>query len=205
MAKLTDAAEKKFQSVVHHHGNIIKSAQHHWMAPGALRQDVLDEILNHTLLGNETKHCLFVNYTSDLFQVDVSHLYDPQTLQFTLIVHHPLISNANLLKLYKFFPLQIHLNFLANVSITSDVGKTTSWQLDILNLFKLSPAQIFIHASTSTSFAKEGNDGKFEQVLYRLILSGQCRSHPDHVQIQGCWSFRGDFRTRREHLGSLFN
>jgi hypothetical protein len=58
MAKLTDAAEKKFQSVVHHHENIIKSAQRHWMAPGALCHDVLDEILNHTLCGNETKHCL---------------------------------------------------------------------------------------------------------------------------------------------------
>jgi hypothetical protein len=63
-----------------------------------------------------------VNYTSDLFQVEVSHLYDPKTLQFTLIVHIPLVSNANLLELYKFLPLPIHLNISANVSITPDVG-----------------------------------------------------------------------------------
>ena len=28
-AKLTDIIEKKFQSVVHHHENVVKSAQHH--------------------------------------------------------------------------------------------------------------------------------------------------------------------------------
>ena len=48
-AKITDAVEKKFQSVVHHHENVVKSAQHHRLAPGALPHDVLDEILNHTL------------------------------------------------------------------------------------------------------------------------------------------------------------
>jgi hypothetical protein len=48
-AKLTDVIEKKFQSVVHHHENVVKLAQHHRLAPGALPHDILDEILNHTL------------------------------------------------------------------------------------------------------------------------------------------------------------
>jgi hypothetical protein len=48
-AKITDAVQKKFQSVVHHLENVVKSAQHHRLAPGALPHDVLDEILNHTL------------------------------------------------------------------------------------------------------------------------------------------------------------
>ncbi len=47
--KITDAVEKKFQSVVHHHENVMKSAQHHRLALGALAHNVLDEILNHTL------------------------------------------------------------------------------------------------------------------------------------------------------------
>ncbi len=64
----------------------------------------------------------FVNYASDLFQVEVSHLFDPQTLQFTLIVHIPLVSNANLLELYEFLLLPIHFSVMANVSITPDVG-----------------------------------------------------------------------------------
>jgi len=47
--KITNAVEKKLQSVVHHHENVVKSDQHHRLAPGALPDDVLDEILNHTL------------------------------------------------------------------------------------------------------------------------------------------------------------
>jgi hypothetical protein len=65
----------------------------------------------------------FVNYASDLFQVEVSHLYDPKTLQFTLIIHIPLVSSTNLLELYEFLPLPIHFNFSSNVSITPDVGQ----------------------------------------------------------------------------------
>ena len=85
-AKITDAVEKKFQSVVHHHENVVKSAQHHRLAPGALPHDVLDEILNHTLAVAKKRNMVsFVNYASDLFQVEVSHLYDPKTMQFTLI------------------------------------------------------------------------------------------------------------------------
>jgi hypothetical protein len=48
--KITDAVKKKFQSVVHHHENVVKSAQHHRLAPGALPHDVLDE-QPHTLSG----------------------------------------------------------------------------------------------------------------------------------------------------------
>jgi hypothetical protein len=108
--KITDAVEKKFQSVVHHHKNVVKSAPHHRLAPGALPNNVLDEILNHTLsVARKRNMVSFVNYTSDLFQVEVSHLFDPKTLQFTLIVHIPLVSNANLLELYEFLPLPIHL------------------------------------------------------------------------------------------------
>ncbi len=97
-AKLTDTVEKKFQSVVNHHEKVVKSARYHRLAPGVLPHDILDEILNHTLSMMRKRNIIsFVNYASDLFQVDVSHLYDPKTLQFTLIKHIPLIFNANLL------------------------------------------------------------------------------------------------------------
>jgi hypothetical protein len=97
---------------VHHHENVVKSAQHHCLALGALPHNVLDKILNHTLsVARKTNMVCFVNYASDLFQVEVSHLYDPKTLQFTLIVHIPLVSNVNLLELYEFLLLPIHFNF----------------------------------------------------------------------------------------------
>jgi uncharacterized protein YyaL (SSP411 family) len=47
--KITDAIEKMFQSMVHHHENVVKSAQHHRLAPGALPHDVLDKILNNNI------------------------------------------------------------------------------------------------------------------------------------------------------------
>jgi hypothetical protein len=101
---------------------------------------------------------LFVNYASDLFQVEVSHLYDPRTLQFTLILHIPLVSNTNLLELYEFLPLPIHFNFSEMSQSLLMSARTTFWPLDSQNLFKLSPALICIHASTSEtpSFAREG-------------------------------------------------
>ncbi len=78
MAKLTDAIEKKFQSVVHQHENIGKLAQHHHLAPGALPHDILYEILNHTLtVAKKCNLVSFINYALDIFQVEVSHLYDP--------------------------------------------------------------------------------------------------------------------------------
>jgi len=87
--------------------------QHHRLAPGALPHNVLDGILNHTLSVAKKRNMVsFVNYASDLFQVEVSHLYDPNTLQFTLIVHIPLVLNANLLELYEFLPLPLPLQFL---------------------------------------------------------------------------------------------
>jgi hypothetical protein len=54
--KLTDAVEKKIQSIVNHHENMVKSAQHHRLAPEAFPLDVLDEILNHNLSGEKKKH-----------------------------------------------------------------------------------------------------------------------------------------------------
>jgi hypothetical protein len=120
--KITDAVEKKFQSVVHHHKNMVKSSQQHRLAPGALPHNVLDEILNHTLSVTKKRNMVsLVNYASDLFQVEVSHLYDPKMLH--LIVHIPLVSNENLLELYEFLPLLIHFNFSANVLITPDVDQ----------------------------------------------------------------------------------
>jgi hypothetical protein len=63
-------------------------------------------------------------FASDLFQIEVSHLYTPATIEFTLILHIPMVANSNLLDLYEFLPLPIHFNFASNISITPDVGQT---------------------------------------------------------------------------------
>jgi hypothetical protein len=95
-----------------------------------------------------------VNYTSDLFQIEVSHLYNPVTMEFTLILHIPMVSNTNLLDLYEFLPLPIHFNFSAKVSITPVVSQSNLLASGHLK----SPVQTFTLASASEtpSFAKEG-------------------------------------------------
>jgi hypothetical protein len=124
-SKVTNAIEKKFESVVWHHENVVKSAQHHRLAPGALPHDVLDGIIEHVTAVAKKKNLVpFVTFTSDLFQIEVSHLYSPATNEFTLILHVPMVANSNLLNLYEFLPLPIHFNFAANISITPDVGQT---------------------------------------------------------------------------------
>jgi hypothetical protein len=66
--------------VVHHHENVVKSAQHHWLAPGALPRDILDGIISHVVQAAAKKNLVpFVKFTSDLFQIKVLHLYTPAT------------------------------------------------------------------------------------------------------------------------------
>jgi hypothetical protein len=124
-SKVTDAIEMKFESVVWHHENVVKSAQHHRLAPGALPHDILDGIINHVTAVTKKKNLVpFITFASDLFQIEVSHLYTPAMNEFTLILHIPMVANSNLLTLYEFLPLPIHFDFAANILITPDVGQT---------------------------------------------------------------------------------
>jgi hypothetical protein len=52
---------------------------------------------------------------------------------------------------------------------------------------------------------KESDGDKSEKVLLRLTLPGKCWSNPEHMQIQGCWGFRTDFRIGRKQLGGLLH
>jgi hypothetical protein len=88
LVSVTKAIEKKFQLVIHHHENIIKSAQHHWLAPRALPHNILDSIIFHVVQFAAKKN--LVPFAPDLFQIEVSHLYTPATNEFTLILHVPM-------------------------------------------------------------------------------------------------------------------
>jgi hypothetical protein len=67
-SKITDAIEKKFESVVWHHENVVKSAQHHRLAPRALPHDVLDGIIDHVTAVTKKKNLIpFITFASDLF------------------------------------------------------------------------------------------------------------------------------------------
>jgi len=102
---------------------VIKSTQNHRLAPGDLPHDILDGILIHTLdIAEKKKLVPFVNYPSDIFQIQVSHLYTLASKQYTLILPILMVSKTNLLDLCEFLPLQIPFNFSANVSITLNIG-----------------------------------------------------------------------------------
>jgi hypothetical protein len=162
-SKVTDAIEKKFQSVVHHHKNVVKSAQHNRLAPGALPHDVLDGIINHIVQVAKKKNLVpFVRFASDLFQIEVSHLYTPAANEFTLILHIPMVANSNLLNLFKFLPLPIHFN-LHQISRSHLMSTLQTYsQLAIHNLFKQFPALTYTLTSTlgTHSFAKGGKSWK---------------------------------------------
>jgi hypothetical protein len=78
-SKVTDTLEKKFQSVIHYHKNVVKLAQHHRLAPGALPHDNLVSIIAHIVEVAVKKNLVpFMRFASDLFQIEVSHLFTRQ-------------------------------------------------------------------------------------------------------------------------------
>jgi hypothetical protein len=194
-AKITDAIEKKFQSVVHHHENVVKSAQHHQLAPGALPHDVLDEILNHTLAVAKKRNMVsFINYALDLFQVEVSHLYDPKTLQFMLIIHIPLVSNTNLLKLYEFLPLPIHFNFSANISVTPDVGQNNLLAIGHSKSFQtISSTDLHSCLHLGDTFFCKGRK-VMETSLQKSCLGSLYLANAEAIQTTWKFQGRGGFR-----------
>jgi hypothetical protein len=156
-SKATGAIEKKFQSVVHHHENIVKSAQHHRLAPGALPHDVLDGIIDHvTHIAKKRKVVPFDKFASDLFQIEVSHVYTPATNKFTLILHIPIVSkqicstymNSCCSRSTSTLPPTFQSLWMSDEQISS--------QLDTPNPSKQFPAQNYMLVCTSEtpSFAK---------------------------------------------------
>jgi hypothetical protein len=83
----------------------------------------------------------FVHFALDLFQIEVAHLFTAATNKFTLILHVTMVSNSNLMDLYEFLPLPIHINFASNISFTPDIGAT--------NLLTISHSKSFQTISSS--------------------------------------------------------
>jgi hypothetical protein len=73
LSKNIDASKKKFQMLVHHHENVVRSAQHHQPATGALPRDALYGILSHTQdIAHHKNQPSFVNYLSNLFKIETT-------------------------------------------------------------------------------------------------------------------------------------
>jgi len=128
----------------------------------------------------------FVHFALDLFQIEVSHLFTAATNKFTLILHVTMVSNSNLLDLYEFLPLPIHINFASNISFTPDIGAT--------NLLTISHSKSFQTISSSdlhsclhlrdTFFCKGRK--VMETSLKRSYLGALYLANPDAIQ-SNCW------------------
>ncbi len=177
---------------MHHHENIVKSAQHHRLAPGTLPHDVLDGVIPHVIQVATKKNLVpFVKFALDLFQIEVSHLYTPATNECTLILHIPMVSYANLLNLYEFLPLPIHFNFAANISITPDVKSTNLIILHSQSFQTISSSDLHACLHLGDTFflqRKEGDGNKLEKILLRHTLHGQLPLNPEQLPFQNCRS-----------------
>jgi hypothetical protein len=204
-SKITDTIKRKYQPIVHHHENVVKSAQHHWLAPGSLPHDVLDIILNHSLTVPKKCNLVpFINYTLELFQIEVSHLYNLVIMEFTIILWIP-NANANLLDLFEFLPLSIHLNFSANASITPDVGQANLLTIRHTKSFQtISNSDLHSCFHLGDTFFCKGRK-VMETSLKRGTLTCKCWSYPDYKQIPSSWGQGEDFWVGWKHLGCLFN
>ncbi len=188
-SKVKDAIEKKFKSVVWHHETVVKLAQHHQLAPGALAHNVLDRIMDQVTAVAKKKNLIpFVTFASDLFQIEVSRLYSTAKNKFTLILHVPMVANANLLNLYKFLPLPIHFDLAANISITPDVRQTNLLAIGHLQSFQaISSTDLHACLHLGDTFFCKGKK-VMETNLKRSCLGALYMANSN--SIQNHWRFK---------------
>ncbi len=133
---------------------------------------------------------LFIKFASYLFQIEVSHLYTLATNEFTLILHIPMVSNANLLNLYEFLPLPIHFNFATNILITPDVRSTNLLAIGHFSIFSnnfqlrltclSAPLRHFLFQR------KESHGNKFEKILFGRTVYDQLPLDSNSLLFQNC-------------------
>ncbi len=150
-----------------------------------------------------------MTFASDLFQIEVSHLYNPAKNEFTLILHMPLVANSNLLNLYEFLPLPIHFDFAANISITPDVGQTNLLAIGHSQSFQaISSTDLHACLHLGDTFFCKGRK-VMETDLKRSCLGALYMANLHSIQtplsIQDCGSQAENFRALRKHLGRLLH
>jgi hypothetical protein len=97
------------------------------LTPGALHHEVLLEIVRYiNKITNNSEMLSFVHEPSEIFLVETSYIYRLDENTFVLVLHIPLVSPQNLMPLYEFISLPIHINFTGNVSVTPEVRITNT-------------------------------------------------------------------------------
>jgi len=132
------------------------------------------------------KSLVIHQHALDLFQVDVSHLYNPKMMEFTLIFHIPLVSNANLLELYEFLPLPIHFNFSQNISVTPDVRQDNLLAIGHSKSFQtISSTDLHSCLHLGDTFFCKGRR-VMETSLQKSCLGSLYLANAEDLEIQSC-------------------
>ena len=121
VVKTCDYIEKHFQQGNNMVRDVIASAMNHRLAPGALHISAMNDIIDHIKsVADKKGYINFINSPADLYQVEVSSVYYPQTKTFALILHAPIIHPDNLMTLSQYIPLPLVHNHTANITLTPD-------------------------------------------------------------------------------------
>ena len=117
---------------------LIAAAQMHRLTPVMLANDVLIAIKKHIdATADKHGYLTFISHLSDLFQIEVSFLYDPTALAFFLILHVPLVKPDYMLSLHQYLPFPLSQDFATNHSLTPSVGEKDILAFGFMNTFKI--------------------------------------------------------------------
>ena len=110
---------KNYQRVL----NAVAAAQYQRLSPDVLSgedlQSLYDLIVSHA---KENSCTLFIDKPSDLFQIELSHLYDNNTRTLNLFLHVPMVKNNNHLVLKEYLPFPLWQSFHLNASVVPSLG-----------------------------------------------------------------------------------
>jgi hypothetical protein len=102
--------------------NMIQQAQNKKLSVDLLTPDTLKQVFQHLQDQAESQNLeLMINQPSDLFQIDTSYLHGNKTV--SLILHVPMVSEENKLKLSQFIPFPLSQSLGANTTVTPKVDK----------------------------------------------------------------------------------
>ena len=102
MVSANMAIEKQIDKTVRKVTSAISHAQIHRLAPGVYDLEALQSVVDHVkAVAEKHQYSNFVNHVSDLYQLETSYVFNPQTLVFSTILHIPMVKKENLLNLYR--------------------------------------------------------------------------------------------------------
>ena len=103
----------------------VTSAQSQRLSPKMLSGDDLERLYQVIQTHAQEHECnLFIDKPSDLFQVEVSHLYNNSTQTFFIFLHVPMVKHQNHLVLKEYLPFPLLQSFDLNATVLPDVGDT---------------------------------------------------------------------------------